>query len=126
MCSTLIDTESKFKFALKIDPAFNFLLSSEGKPGSHQKASTNRLHRFQTFINACQQAQNDKEEIYLRTNSNFKLLYLGEEKDFLKRLLHFSYFAKRFDRPVDRVGQKQFSHFQNFGCWGMFLAQIFP
>ena len=49
MCSTLKETGSKFSFALKLDPGFNFAVTSEGKHVYGSKATTKR-HRSASYL----------------------------------------------------------------------------
>ena len=49
LCTTLKETGSKFSFAVKLDPGFNFSLTSGGVPGSSPKAKTKR-HRSGSYL----------------------------------------------------------------------------
>ena len=75
----------------------------------------------------------------MHTNSNFKLLYLEEEKNLAICFLGLEYFAQRFNRSRDKNGQKKIDRLfdllgqifgQILGLWGgsrgLFLAQMFP
>ena len=49
-------------------------------------------------------------EIRLHTKSNFNRLLLREEKIFFNLYFHSSYFARRFDLPVEIIGVKMGYH----------------